>query len=450
MEFNEYQAEVIKDIKSCLEGLQVQPILFMGAGISQRYMNSPCWEDLLKFLADLCPLITRPYGYYNQMHNGNKPMIASDFSELYAEWAWDAGKDNFPEKYFTGSNSKDIYIKHVISNHLNSLSAGVDFDTHEHREEIQKLIKIRPHAVITTNYDDVLERIFENYQPIVGHDVVTVNYTSYGEIMKIHGSSTEPESLIITNDDYIHFYNRRKYISAKLLTYFAEHPLFFFGYSVNDENIKSILSDIDEIISPNNALIPNIYLVSFDKDCEKTGSHQKEILIGVGENKSIRIKVIYANDFSWVYDALSSNSPEISVNPKLIRALLARTYTFASQSLVKQELAYDFEMLRQIAEEDSTLPKLYGIAELNNGQALNANYPYTMSEVAKLLGRQSWHAVQNIIDKIEEEKHFDIKSSDNNYHITIMTGKTGFHKYSPLALELMKKVINGDDYELNL
>lgn len=112
--------------------------------------------------------------------------------------------------------------------------------------------------------------------------------------------------------------------------------MFFIGYSINDENIKAILSDIDEIIAPNNALIPNIYLASFSPECEGTGSHQKEILIGVGKNKSIRIKVIYANDFGWIYDTLSSNTPEISVNPKLVRALLARTYTFASQSLVKQ------------------------------------------------------------------------------------------------------------------
>lgn len=84
---------------------------------------------------------------------------------------------------------------------------------------------------------------------------MTVNYTTYGEIMKIHGSSKEPESIIITNEDYVEFYKRKKYISAKLLTYFVEHPLFFIGYSINDENIKAILSDIDEIIAPNNALI---------------------------------------------------------------------------------------------------------------------------------------------------------------------------------------------------
>lgn len=186
----------------------------------------------------------------------------------------------------------------------------------------------------------------------------------------------------------------------------------------------------------------------FSPECEGTGSHQKEILIGVGENKSIRIKVIYANDFGWIYDALSSNTPEISVNPKLVRALLARTYTFASQSLVKQELPYDFEMLKNIAEQDNVLAKLYGIAELNNGQALNASYPYTISELAKLLDMGSWHYVHKVLERIHKETGFNIKSSDNNYHVLVKTGKEGVHKYSPAALELIKKIINGQKYKL--
>lgn len=267
--------------------------------------------------------------------------------------------------------------------------------------------------------------------------------------MKIHGSSREIESIVITNEDYAQFYKRKKYISAKLLTYFAEHPLFFFGYSINDENIKAILSDIDEIISPNNALIPNIYLVSFNKECESTGSHQKELLIGVDDNKSIRIKVIYANDFGWIFDALSSNTPEISVNPKLVRAFLARTYTFASESIVKQELPFDFEMLRNIAEQDDALAKMYGIAELNNGQALNARYPHTMSDLAKMLGMGSWHYVNKEFEKLKKMTGFNIKDSDNNYHVFVKTGKSGTGKYLMEAFELLRKLINNEEITLN-
>ncbi|EPJ5483022.1 hypothetical protein M0L71_003905 [Escherichia coli] len=185
MDFSEYQTEIIEDIKSCLEGLQVQPILFMGAGVSQRYLKAPDWENLLKYLAETCPLITRPYGYYSQTRNDNKPM-----------------------------------------------------------------------------------------------------------------------------------------------------------------------------------------------------------------------------------------------------------------------LPYDFEMLKNIAEQDNVLAKLYGIAELNNGQALNASYPYTISELAKLLDMGSWHYVHKVLERIHKETGFNIKSSDNNYHVLVKTGKEGVHKYSPAAFELIKKIINGQKYKL--
>ena len=66
------------------------------------------------------------------------------------------------------------------------------------------------------------------------------------------------------NEDYDQFNKKKKYLTAKLLTYFAEHPLFFFGYSCTDPNIINILSDIDEILAPEGELIPNIYLVVFD------------------------------------------------------------------------------------------------------------------------------------------------------------------------------------------
>ena len=38
-----------------------------------------------------------------------------------------------------------------------------------------------------------------------------------------------------------------------------------------------------------------------------------------------------------------------------------------------------------IAEHDDALAKKYGIAELNNGQDLNASFPYTKSALAKIL-----------------------------------------------------------------
>ena len=72
------------------------------------------------------------------------------------------------------------------------------------------------------------------------------------------------QSIVLTREDYDYFNEKKKYLSSKLLTYFAEHPLFFLGYSLNDPNIINILSDIDEILVSKGELVPNIYMVIFD------------------------------------------------------------------------------------------------------------------------------------------------------------------------------------------
>ncbi|WP_033070951.1 SIR2 family NAD-dependent protein deacylase, partial [Pectobacterium parmentieri] len=120
-----------------------------------------------------------------------------------------------------------------------------------------------PHSIITTNYDELLESIYPEFTPIIGQKILYANHGSIGEILKIHGCCSTPKSIIINRDDYGDFIKKKKYLSAKLLTFFAEHPLLFIGYSAEDENIKNILSDIDELISENGDVIPNIYILEW-------------------------------------------------------------------------------------------------------------------------------------------------------------------------------------------
>lgn len=257
-------------------------------------------------------------------------------------------------------------------------------------------------------------------------------------------------SIVLTQDDYTHFEEKKKYLSAKLLTYFAEHPLFFIGYSCSDPNITAILSDIDEILAPNGELIPNIYIVNYDQDFDDSKNYQTEVLIPINGQKSVRIKALYSNDFTWVFDALSQLSPEITINPKLLRALLARTYKLVTTELPKKEVAFDLKLLKDISEDNSELPKLFGISELNNGQLLNASYIFTLTEVGKKLGYKSWHYADHLLGKIRDEKGVDIKASDNAYHVRISVGKSAIGKYSQSLVDLLKLVQAGQDYDIKL
>ncbi|EMW3081376.1 SIR2 family protein [Vibrio cholerae] len=451
MNYEQYKEFIQTDIQSCMENLQVQPILFVGSGMSQRYFDAPCWDKLMLDLAERCPLITKRFAYYQQQYEKDNTRIASVFSNLYSEWAWEEGQARFPQEMFEPEVTKDSYIKYEVVSYINNLANSFDIATNIYNSEIESLRRVKPHSIITTNYDNSLEKIFPDHHKVVGQEIVRANYTSYGEILKIHGCSSDYKTIVLTFEDYSDFNKRKKYLSAKLLTYFAEHPLFFLGYSVTDSNIKGILSDIDEILAPNNELIPNIYMVCFEPESETKKDLPTEQLINIDATRSVRLKVIYASDFKWIFDALSSCTPEITVNPRLIRSLLARTYKLVSSDLPKQELPFDFKMLQDIEEKSETLPTLFGITQLTDAQTFNANFDYTLTDVAKALGGTYWNYADILLNKVYETTGINIKATDNKYHVTIKTGaKSITHKYSKHTIELLKKVQNGESYTVKL
>jgi hypothetical protein len=306
--------------------------------------------------------LNKDYAYYKQKHS-SLIKVGTEFSEAYREWAWGEGKSEFPDELFSESQPPDIYIKFKIAKYFEDIvaSASAKAVEEQYREEIEALKNIRPYALITTNYDGFLEQVFPDYARVVGQSILKANYTDVGEILKIHGCSSDPSSIILTSSDYEEFHAKKKYLSAKLLTFFAEHPLIFLGYSAEDPNVRAILSDIDEILSPNNELIPNIYMVEWDRLAESRPSHQREKLISVEHERSVRIKSITASDFTWIFKAFGSSEVIEAINPKILRALLARTYALVRHDIPKRTIEVNYQTLEHAVSEERKLAKLYGI-----------------------------------------------------------------------------------------
>lgn len=445
--YKQYKLDTIDDIQACVESLNCQPILFLGAGIIKRYADGPNWEELLKTLASQCPLITKPYAYYKQKYS-SLPEIGTIFGEHYNDWAWGEGNAEFLPEMFTESVSPDIYFKVKVAKLFNELELK---GSGQHVEEISALQKIHPHAIITTNYDNLLSQIFPEYEVVVGEKVIRESHSSIGELYKIHGCTTQPETLVINSNDYDNFIRKKKYLSAKLLTYFIEHPLVFVGYSANDENIRGILSDLDEILSESGELIPNIYFIEYARAIDESEYPAREMLIPTDGQKNVRVKSIKSDDFTWIFEAFSPSSPLDKVSPKTLRAILARTYQLVRTDIPRNPIKVDYKTLNELGSNEDALPTLLGITGSGSSVCFNADYPYTPKTLGQELGFKGWYEVNCLLQSIKESSGVDIKSWDNTYHLGVMQdGKVAYRRYSSSALSLLKKVRDGEPFDLDI
>jgi hypothetical protein len=309
--YDQYVKDVSAEIANCVQSGGCQPILFIGSGFSKRYFGGPSWDELLTHLANSCPLIDKDYAYYKQSM-ATPLAIGAEFARLYQEWAWSSGKKKFPAEMFSENVPANAYIKFKISEYLRSITPNSLSKVSDPAlaAEIVSLAKIRPHAIITTNFDQFLEVLFPDYHPIIGQQIIRGASVSVGEVFKIHGCVSVPESLVFTQSDYDAFLKKKKYLSAKLLTYFSEHPLVFLGYSAGDPNIRAILSDIDEALPTAGGIISNVFIVEWRDQIPPTEYPSREKLIAIEDSRSVRINAIETDSFKWCSMRSAGSSAE--------------------------------------------------------------------------------------------------------------------------------------------
>lgn len=451
-EYGAYIQDRKEDIVKRVEELKCQPILFVGSGLSIRYFDGPSWESLLEIMAENCPEVPNTIDYYLQ-RGDTYPEIGGTLAESYYDWAWGDGQDEFPDGLRSREYPSDIYLKYKVAKYFREITPDSLDGIEDNRlqEEIELLQEIQPHAIITTNYDPFLEVVYPDYQTIVGEEILRSDYQSIGEILKIHGCTTNPESLILTDENYDEWVDKKKYLSAKLLTYFAEHPVLIVGYSVGDKNVRRLLSDIDEILSPEDGLINNIYFLNWEPDVSSIDTFEREKRIPTVDSKSIRVNYIQCQSFDWVFNSFSQGGNIDGVNLKLLRTVMANTYDIIKTKAPREEIEIDYASLERAANSGESFGTLFGVSTLDNPMDFNILYRYRLTDVAHELGYDTWHYANHIIEDIEEERGVNIKESDNQYHMDIAFHRNDpDHRYSDSAIELLRKARDDEEYALNM
>lgn len=211
------------------------PVLFIGSGLSRRYLDLPDWEGLLK---QYC---VKPFEYYND----KAARACRDNPEMRLPTAADYIEEDFNERWYIDdayAESRETHreemerkispFKICIADYFRNASNHV---VEKYQEEVAFLGQIgnkNISCVITTNYDCFLEKCFGEgqFQTYIGQDDLLFSTTyEVGELYKIHGCCTKAETIVINADDYIKFAKKSAYLSSKILTMFLERPIIFLG-----------------------------------------------------------------------------------------------------------------------------------------------------------------------------------------------------------------------------
>lgn len=90
--YNAYLDESLSRLLKCIKEMQCRPILFIGSGLSLRYMNAPTWKGLLSAIIEENSLLEKPIEYYimKSKEGGidNLPKVAGQLVPYYFDYAW--------------------------------------------------------------------------------------------------------------------------------------------------------------------------------------------------------------------------------------------------------------------------------------------------------------------------------------------------------------------------
>jgi hypothetical protein len=297
------------------------PFLFVGAGISKRYLGLDSWEDLLRRHAEVAG---QAYEYYAATADNDLPRIASLIAaDLHEPWWKDDAFAPSREKYADRLSGPQSALKAEISMGLEHAldvlpTSGIE------AEEVEMLGKAVVDGIITTNYDPLLEHLFPSFEVYVGQDQMLFSHPQgIGEIYKIHGSYEEPDSLVLTAEDYQTFNDRNPYLAAKLLTVFVEHPVIFLGYSLQDRNVTDVLTSIASVLTNERIQELQDRLVFIEWTDDGSESDLRAIPF-VADGFTIPVLSAKVSDFTGVFEVLGSLERRLPA--RVLRQLKERVY----------------------------------------------------------------------------------------------------------------------------
>lgn len=213
-------------------------IVFVGAGVSCNVEGMPSWNTLVTKMADSIK-------YTRCSSCKEKVKGCNDTCKFKNNYSTDEYL-KIPQYVYNKSQRlyKQVLLDNIANEDVNAPLSNA-------------IVELGPAHIITTNYDKLIENCEcakqDNFDVIV-NDKDLLNSEKNKYIIKMHGDIECPETIVLKEADYLEYSQKHVLIEMFVKSLLADHTILFLGYSLNDYNIKLIISWINYIRTQNKAL----------------------------------------------------------------------------------------------------------------------------------------------------------------------------------------------------
>lgn len=229
-------------------------VIFVGSGISRNSPGMSSWYEIIDKMATAVKY-SRCTSCFHKKDCKTKCTLIKDYtSDEYLK---------IPQYLFNDDEKKYWEILNE------SITEPVDAPL------CSSIFEINPVHIITTNYDKLLEassHVYRNQYDVIIEEKDLLNADKCKYIVKMHGDLDYPQTVVLKEQDYLDYSQNHILVELFIKSLLTNHIFLFLGYSLNDYNIKLIVSWLNYMRSKNNAFDEDhrVGYIVFDEPLNET------------------------------------------------------------------------------------------------------------------------------------------------------------------------------------
>lgn len=231
--------ELLKIINSIREKSEREKlVVFIGSGVSRNVDGFPSWYELVDNMANAV-------GYSKCTSCKSKETDCEKNCLLKKEYSTDEFL-KIPQYLY---NSDETLYFETLKDSIVDINIDAPLSS--------AIFDVNPDHIITTNYDRLLEyskNEYRNQYDVIIDDKALLSSEKSKFIIKMHGDIENLNTIVLKEQDYLDYSQKHVLIELFVKSLLTDHTVLFLGYSLNDYNIKLIISWLNYMRSQNDAL----------------------------------------------------------------------------------------------------------------------------------------------------------------------------------------------------